>query len=260
MDKLAKYNTLLVELLNSIIIVKFNRTPKMNAFTAETLNELENVIHIVKDNPKIKVMILSTVSDTFFSAGVDVSWFVSMTKEEAISVSKRFQEVFGLLETLPIPVLSIVKGICYTAGMEILYCSDMIFCTPNSQFAQLEVKFGITPGAGGTQRLVRLVGPLKAREIIYSGLTISAEEAHRIGLVNYIYSNGEIDAKVLKFAKTLSKNSSRAIKECKYLIQSAIYENYEGFRKEREVFGSDFFSGEPKELLSKVIKKMKDEK
>ena len=256
----SKYNALSLELSNEILTVKLNRPKKMNAFTAEILDELEKVLHTIENNSEIRIMILSTVSDEFFSAGVDVNWFVNMTEGEAIPTSRRFQEVFGLLEALPIPVLSIVKGTCFTAGMEILYCSDMIFCTPNSKFAQLEVKYGITPGAGGTQRLVRLVGPLKAREIIYSGLPILAEEALRIGLVNYIYSNDEIDEKVMEFAEKLVVNSSRAIKECKFLIQKAIYDNPDGFKKEREVFGSGFASGEPKERLGKVVRKLKSEK
>ncbi len=257
MIEASKYSNLSVEQMNSIVLVKLNRPHKMNAFTSATLDEMEMVIDEIKNKPNIKVFILSTVSDEFFSAGVDVNWFVNMTEEEAISVSQRFQEVFGLFETLSIPVLAIVKGTCYTAGMEILYSCDMIFCTPNAKFAQLEVKFGITPGAGGTQKLVRLVGPLKAREIIYSGMPISAKEALRIGLVNHIYSKEEIDEKVMDFAHILIKNSSRAIKECKFLIQEAIYNNFEGFEKERNIFGSDFASGEPKERLNKVIEKMK---
>ncbi len=260
MSELSEYNTLLAELADGIITIKLNRPDKMNAFTAETLDELEHIIHYVEKQSDIKVMILSTVSDSFFSAGVDVDWFVSLKEKDAIPVSRRFHAVFDLLEGLSIPVLSIVKGICFTAGMELVYCGDLIFCTPNAKFAQLEVKYGITPGAGGTQRLVRLVGPLKAREIIYSGIPIGAEEALRIGLVNHIYSNDEIDEKVTQYAGILIKNSSRAIKECKYMIQQAIYENIEGFEREEEVFKEDFASMEPKQRLSKVIEKIKKKK
>ena len=260
MSDFSEYNTLLVDYTDGIIIVKLNRPKKMNAFTAETLDELEHVIGSIENQPEIKVMILSTVSDSFFSAGVDVKWFASMRGDEAISVSRRFHDVFGMLEILCIPVLSVVKGICYTAGMEILYCSDLIFCTPNTKFAQLEVKYGITPAAGGTQRLVRLVGPLKAREIIYSGVPITAQEALRIGLVNYVYENEDIDEKVMEFAQILLKNSSRAIKECKFMIQQAIYENSQGFDREEEVFKEDFDSLEPKQRLEKVIQKIKEKK
>ncbi len=260
MSGISEYETLLVEYKDSIITVKLNRPHKMNAFTAELLDELEELFHFIKTNPEIEVMILSTVSDSFFSAGVDVNWFVSLKEEDAIPVSRRFHHVFDLLETLPIPVLTIVKGTCFTAGMEMIYCSDLIFCTPNAKFAQLEVKYGITPGAGGTQRLIRLVGPLKAKEIIYSGIPIDAQEALRIGLVNHVYNNDEIEGKVLQFAQTLANNSIRAIKECKSMIQLATFENVEGFEREEEVFKEDFASLEPKQRLSKVIEKIKQKK
>ncbi|TFG18886.1 MAG: enoyl-CoA hydratase/isomerase family protein [Promethearchaeota archaeon] len=260
MIEVPLFFTLAVDIVGGIITARLNRPQKMNAFTAELLDELEELFNFIKDNSEIEVLILSTVSDSFFSAGVDVNWFVSLKEEDAISVSRRFHEVFNKLETLPIPVLTIVKGTCFTAGMEMIYCSDLIFCTPNAKFAQLEVKYGITPGAGGTQRLIRLVGPLKAKEIIYSGIPIGAEEAHRIGLINHIYNNDEIEGKVLQFAHTLEKNSIRAIKECKSMIKLAIYDNVEGFEKEEEVFKEDFASLEPKQRLSKVIEKIQHKK
>ncbi|MHA1109679.1 MAG: enoyl-CoA hydratase/isomerase family protein [Promethearchaeota archaeon] len=250
--------TLSVEFVEGIITVRLNRPQKMNAFTAEMLDELEHIFHFIEDQPEIKVMILSTVSDSFFSAGVDLDWFVFLNEDDAIPVSRRFHEVFDLLETLPIPVLSIVKGTCYTAGMEIIYCSDLIFCTPNAKFAQLEVKYGITPGAGGTQRLIRLVGPLKAKEIIYSGLPIEADEALRIGLVNHVYESEVIEEKVRQYAKILMKNSTRAIKECKSMIHLATFENVEGFEREEEVFKENFESKEPEQRLKKVIEKIKE--
>ena len=259
---MTEYKYFIVEKsdMDAIVSVKINRPHKMNAFSEALTDELEKVIHDIEQNPNVKVMILGTTSKEFFSAGADIEWFAALSGEDAVKVSQRVHEVFGLLEKLPFPVLSVVKGMCFTAGMELIYCSDLIFCTPDAQFGQLEVRYGITPGAGGTQRLVRLVGPLKAREIIYSGATIPAEEAHRIGLVNYIYSQEEIDEKVMQFAKILLKNSSRAIKECKFLIQQAIYENPEGFKREEVVFGEDFASLEPKHRLGKIIETIKKKK
>ena len=94
MVEIPLYFTIAVQFVDGIITVKLNRPRKMNAFTSEMLDELEDLFHFIKDNPEIKVMILSTVSDSFFSAGVDINWFVSLTEEDAIPVSRRFHEVF----------------------------------------------------------------------------------------------------------------------------------------------------------------------
>lgn len=241
---------LLVE--SGICWAKLNRADKMNAFNQEVAEELDKIIMYVKNNSpnKIKVFVIGTASDDYFSAGADVDWFIEINGPEAVDVSYQVHQVFGNLERLSIPVIAAVKGLCLTAGLELSMCCDMIYAADNAKFGQIECRFGITPGGGGTQRLTRLVGPIKAKELIYLGRIIGAQEAEKIGLVNAVFELEDFDNKINKICRKIVLNSSEAIRECKFLIQQATYINETGFQREEIVFGKRFASGEPNERLS----------
>ncbi len=235
---------------NGIFWAKLNRADKMNAFNQKVANELNNITMYVKNSSSIKVFVIGTASNDYFSAGADVDWFIKINGPEAVDVSYQVHQVFGNLERLSIPVIAAVKGLCLTAGLELSMCCDMIYAAENAKFGQIECRFGITPGGGGTQRLTRLVGPLKAKELIYLGRIISAEEANKIGLVNAVFELENFDTKINKICRKIILNSSEAIRECKFLIQQATYINETGFQREEIVFGKRFASGEPNERLS----------
>jgi enoyl-CoA hydratase len=241
-----------------------NRPDKRNAFNDEVIEELDQFLDGLQSNSTIRVLVLSTALDDMFTAGADIGMFFKVYEgdvyEGAVELSKTVQRVFGILESLPFPVISAVKGLCLTAGLEMSLCCDMIVAADNARFGQIETKYGIIPGGGGTQRLARLVGPLKARELIYTCDIIGAEEALRIGLVNMVVPLSELDASVNELCRKIIKNSREAIRRTKGLINKALYSNPEGFRGETQGFGEAFSSGEPEKRLSAFMEASKQKK
>ena len=244
---------------SGIIWLKLNRPLKRNAFGMSVINELDKFLDEVKNDEDARVLIITSTVDKFFSAGADIGMFLNIYKGDPYKggqeISIEAQRVFNKIELLSIPVIAAIKGLNLTAGLEMSMCCDMIIAAENAQFGQIETKFGITPGGGGTQRLVRLVGPLKAREMIYSASIVDAKEALKIGLVNKIYPLEGFDDKLREFCAPILKNSKYAIGLSKILINKAIYYNEEGFITENDSFGKVFASGEPKERLSKFLLK-----
>jgi enoyl-CoA hydratase len=240
-----------------IVWLKLNRVDKKNAFNREVAEELYTACLSIKDDKSVRVMVITSVMDEMFSAGADIEWFYGVGGPEGKEISERVHVMFGILEELPFPVICVVKGLNLTAGVEMMYCCDIIIAADNAKFGQIETKYGLTPGGGGTQRLTRLVGVLKAKELIYAARIIDAKEALRIGLVNEVFPLAEVDAAVKKLCLEIMKNSQRAIKESKSLIQKAVFDlaSDKGYKQEERVFGEDFASGEPRERFGKYLQK-----
>ena len=254
------YHNWIVEEDYGLCWVKLNRPVKKNAFNEETAHELDEIVHAIKQNPEIKVLIIASTSEEMFSAGADMDWFGVIDGPAAEDVSYQIHHIFGNLERLSIPVIMAVKGLCLTAGLEMAMCGDMIYAAENAKFGQIECRYGISPGGGGTQRLTRLVGPMRAKELIFSGRVIGAEEALRIGLVNAIFPLEGFDAKITKIGRKLMMNSADAIRECKFLVHQATYTNEQGFVREEKVFGERFASGEPRQRLKIALRQQKMQK
>lgn len=244
-----------------IVWLLLNRPEKKNAFNEEVHEEISQFIDGLHANSKIRVLVISTALDDIYTAGADIEGFFRMHEGDvysnAVEVSRKTQSVFGKLESLPFPVISAVKGLNLTAGLEMALCCDIIIAADNAKFGQIEPKHGIIPGGGATQRLARLVGPLKARELIYTCDIIDAKEALRIGLVNNIVPLSDLESYVNSFCKKIIKNSKQAIAKSKALINKGIYNNPEGFEGENTGFGEVFASGEPMDRLSAFMEARK---
>jgi enoyl-CoA hydratase/carnithine racemase len=170
-------------------------------------------------------------------------------------MTRKLQKIFSKFEDLPIPVIAAIKGLNLTAGFELMLCADIIIAADNARFGQVETMWGMTPAAGATQRLIRLIGPLKAKELIYTSRIINAQEAVKIGLINELVPLTELENRVKDMAKKIVKNSGRAIELSKQLIQMGIYNNAEGFQMEGEAFQELFSSGEPKRKLKEFLER-----
>ena len=170
---------------------------------------------------------------------------ISFKKELAKDFSKRGNDIFRKLETFPIPIIAAINGYALGGGLEIALSCDIRICSENSIFGQPEVSLGITPGFGGTQRLARTIGIGMAKQLIYTGKNINAEEALKIGLVNSIYPQNELMNEAKKLASTVAKNSPIAVKNCKKAINEGIEVNIEkGIEIEEELFGECFETSE----------------
>ena len=249
----------LTKLEDKIFWLYLNRPDKKNAFDLLVANELYQILEeeVEKNLENIRVLVCTTSLDDIFTVGLDINWILTLDDSKAKEMTRKLQKVFKKFEELPIPVIAAIKGLNLTAGFELMLCADIIIAAENAKFGQVETKYGLTPAAGATQRLIRMVGPLKAREIIYTAKTINAQEALKMGLVNDVVPLVELEDKVKEMAQMIVENSGNAIKFCKRLIQMGTYTNEQGFQSEGDAFYDLFSSGEPKEKFKAFLEKMR---
>ena len=241
---------------DSIFWLYLNNPNKKNAFDIPVVNELEQILESeIEQKSDIRVLVLTTSLDDIFTVGLDIKWLVTLEESKAGDMTRKLQEVFTKLEVLPIPVIVAVKGLNLTAGFELMLCADMVIAADNAKFGQVETKWGMTPAAGATQRLIRLVGPMKAKDLIYTSRIINAQEAVKIGLINEVVPLAELETRVKEIADLMVKNSGRAITLSKQMIQMGIYKNEKGFQMESESFQERFSSGEPKRKLNEFLER-----
>jgi enoyl-CoA hydratase/carnithine racemase len=252
---MADYKYWLIKFEDSIFWLYLNRPDKKNAFDIVVASELEQIIdgEVKKNLNKIRVLVCTTSMDDIFTVGLDIKWLVTLDESKAKDMTRKLQKIFSKFESISIPVIMAIKGLNLTAGFELMLCADIIIAADNARFGQVETKWGMTPAAGATQRLIRLVGPLKAREIIYTSRIIDAQEALKMGLVNEVVPLMELENRVKEMARMMIQNSGRAIALCKRLIQIGTYNNEQGFQMEGDAFHECFISGEPKEKLKAFL-------
>ena len=205
-----------LEKIDEIPIVKLDNPP-MNAICTELLDSLEETLNLLEDDEGIQVVIIEGVGKAFV-AGADISEMNEMSPEEAEKFSKKGQELFNKIENFPVPVIAAVDGYALGGGMELAMACDLIIASDRSVFGQPEVSLGIIPGFGGTQRLPRIIGIKKAKELIFTGKKIGAKEAYEIGLINKLVDPENFMEEVMKLSKSISKNGPLAVKYAKRAI------------------------------------------
>jgi 3-hydroxypropionyl-coenzyme A dehydratase len=198
-----------------VAIIKINRPEVLNALNRETVSELSTAIDIVGADDKIKVLIITGTGERSFCAGADIRYVVNIDPIEAEKYATFIHNLLNKIENLEKPVIAVVNGYALGGGCELALACDIRIASSNAKIGQTEVTVGIPPGWGGTQRLLRIVGPAKTKELIYTGKMITAEEAERIGLVNRVISlNTEEDVQGLPSrTPTVSKQSSTSLQE-----------------------------------------------
>jgi len=169
-----------------VAIIKINRPEVLNALNRETMSELSTAIDIVGADDKIKVLIITGTGERSFCAGADIRYVVNIDPIEAEKYATFIHGLLNKIENLEKPVIAAVNGYALGGGCELALACDIRIASSNAKIGQTEVTVGIPPGWGGTQRLLRIVGPTKTKELIYTGKMITAEEAERIGLVNRV--------------------------------------------------------------------------
>ena len=239
----------------SIAIITINRPKALNALNSKVLDELDATLDSI-DTEIIKAVILTGAGEKSFVAGADIAEMSNLNKKEGELFSKKGNDVFRKIETFEIPIIAAVNGFALGGGCEIAMSCDIRICSDNAIFGQPEVGLGITPGFGGTQRLARLVGMGMAKQMIYTGQNIKADEAKRIRLVNEVYPQAELLNEAIKLAKTIAKNSANAVKNSK----KAINEGYdldidEAIELEEKIFGECFGTKDQVELMQAFLNK-----
>ncbi len=245
------------EVEGQIGIITINRPKALNALNSAVLDELDKTLDAV-DQEAIRCLILTGAGEKSFVAGADIGEMSTLTKAEGEAFGKKGNDVFRKLETFPIPVIAAVNGFALGGGCEISMSCDIRICSENAVFGQPEVGLGITPGFGGTQRLARIVGTGKAKEMIYGARNIKAEKAYRIGLVNNVYPAEELMPAAKKLASTIARNAPIAVRNCKRAINEGIQVDMDqAIVIEEKLFGSCFETCDQKEGMNAFLEKRK---
>lgn len=255
------YQTLLIENKDSIAVLTINRPEKLNALSELMLTELKHFLKslLLETDSKIRGLILTGAGTKAFVAGADIKEMSLMTADQGEVFGQLGQDVTTLFETLPIPVIACVNGFALGGGCEMAMACDFIFATTSAVFGQPEVSLGLIPGFGGCVRLMKHVGVAKAKELIYSGRMVKADEAFRLGLVNEVYdSQTEMLSAAEKCLRLILQKSPHAVALCKHIINTADGENTtDGLRIEKAGFRRAFESEEMREGTRAFLEKRK---
>jgi enoyl-CoA hydratase len=212
------YKTLIYEKKDNIGVLTINRPEKLNALSNELVEELARFLDSVESEGELRVLVITGAGEKAFVAGADIQELVDRDAVLGRQVSRTRQEVFSRIENLPIPVIAAVNGYALGGGLELALACSIRICSEKAQFGAPEVKLGIIPGDGGTQRLPRLVGLGRAMEMILTGDFIDAQEAFRIGLVNRVISHDELMNKAMGLAEKIAKRPPLAVRYAKEAV------------------------------------------
>ena len=239
-------------------VVTINRPKALNALNSEVLKEIEATFDAI-DLDATRAVVLTGAGDKSFVAGADIGEMSTLTKAEGEAFGKTGNDVFRKIETFPIPVIAAVNGFALGGGCEISMSCDIRICSENAIFGQPEVGLGITPGFGGTQRLARLVGMGRAKEMIFACQNIDAAEAYRIGLVNKVVPQEELMATAKKLAGKIARNASYAVA----IAKAAINNGYDmdiknAVEYEANLFGMTCSTHDKTEGMTAFLEKRKE--
>ena len=239
-------------------IITINREKSLNALNKQVLKEILKTLNKFIKSNDVKVIFITGGGDKAFIAGADIKEMSKLDPQSALNFAELGQKVMNTIENSPKPVISIINGYAFGGGCEVALACHIRFASDNAIFAQPEVKLGLIPGWGGTQRLPRIVGKGIANEMIISGKLIDAEEAYRVGLVNKVYKKESLMPESLKFAKDILNNGLNAVSKSLSLINdSSSLKLEKGLKKESKVFSSLFDNSETKEGLDAFLNKRK---
>ena len=253
-----EYKFLKSEKQGAILILTISAPKSLNALNSTILEEIDSFVsNIEKDT---RVLIITGDGEKSFVAGADISEMANLNQAEGEAFGKRGADVFRKIETLPIPVIAAVNGFALGGGCELAMSCDIRICSTNARFGQPEVGLGIVPGFSGTYRLTKLVGMGMAKQLIFTGKPIKADEALRIGLVNAVYEQAELMNEAIKMAESIIANAPLAVsfaKEC-------INEEYdlcadEAIAYETKLFGKCFATQDQKDGMRAFLNKEKVE-
>ena len=243
-----------------VAVLTINRPKALNALNSQVLDELDKTLDNVDLN-KIRALIITGAGEKSFVAGADIGEMSSLTKEQGKAFGKKGNDVFRKLETFPIPVIAAINGFALGGGCEISMSCDRRICSDHAIFGQPEVGLGITPGFGGTQRLARLVGQGMAKQMIYTGRNIKADEAYRIGLVNAVYPQNELLNEAKKMAETIARQAPIAVRNAKKAINDGLQVDMDkAIEIEEELFGNCFETEDQRAGMGNFLEKDKSKK
>ena len=228
-----------LEVSDGVGTIRLDR-PKMNALNVQVQEEIRAAAHEATDRDDVKAVVLWG-GERVFAAGADVKEMADMSYTDMVKRSGGLQSSFGAVARIPKPVVAAVNGYALGGGCELALCADLRFAAEDAVLGQPEILLGIIPGAGGTQRLTRLVGPSRAKDLIFTGRFVKADEALRIGLVDRVVPAGQVYAEATAWAARFAGAATYAVRAAKESIDRGLEVDLEtGLEIERQQFAALF--------------------
>jgi enoyl-CoA hydratase/carnithine racemase len=252
-----EFKTIGFEKKDSLAWITLNRPEVRNAQNDTVRAEITRALEDCRDDDDVRIIIITGAGDKAFSAGADISEFPKRAPADILK-GKGVKRMTDLLREIPKPAVAMVNGLALGGGCELAMACDIIIASENAQFGQPEINVGVIPGAGGTQVLPRLVGEKKAKEMVFTGAFISAQEALSWGLINKVVPADKLKDAVLEMSKAMMRHSPIILKLCKLAINKSLDVPLTvGLDYERDLFAMCFGTEDQKEASKAFLEKRK---
>jgi enoyl-CoA hydratase len=243
---------------DAIATVTINRPDALNAFNTELILELHKTVDELSEDDSVRVVILTGAGDKAFIAGADIAEMSEKDPPSAIAFSERGHKLCDAIQSMPKPVIAAINGFALGGGCEIALACDIRLASENARIGQPEVGLGIPPGWGGTQRLPRIVGVGRAKEIIFSGRHVDASDAREMGLVNAVHPQNQLMDEAYKLARVFLEKGPNALAASKKLINRTMETSLAtGCMHEGKLFAESFGTDEQIEGMSAFLERRK---
>jgi len=254
---MKEFKTLITEVANGILIITINREDKLNALNKTVIGELDEAITELYDNPEIKGAIITGKGNKAFAAGADIAEFKGLSEEDGKVLARRGHTVFNKIEMSPKPIIAAVNGFALGGGCELAMACHLRIASENAKFGQPEVKLGLIPGYGGTQRLTQIIGKGKALEMLMTADTIDATCAGKLGLVNDVVQTVELLDTSKALINKITAYAPLAITNVIQSVYAHFKDGIDGFDTEINLFGKCIATDDFVEGTSAFLEKRK---
>jgi enoyl-CoA hydratase len=251
-----EYKNIIFQIEKQIATITFNRPEVLNALNEASLIEFSHAVDRVAEDEDIRVLLLTGAGDKAFVAGADIKEFLKFNALKAKIFSEMGHRLINKLQELPIPVIAAVNGFALGGGCEVVIACDVIYASENAMFGLPEINLGIIPGFGGTQRLPRLIGKNRAKEMIFTGKMIPAVDAQTMGLVNKVCAQDQLMDEVIKIAKMIVSKGKVSLRAAKQAVNAGLDVDLKtGCRIETDAFAVCLSSPDAAEGIQAFLEK-----
>lgn len=251
-------SNIIVAIEEGIATITFNRPKSLNALNSALLGELEDALDTIAADEQVRVVILTGAGEKAFVAGADISELSGFNTLQAKRFAQLGQAVIDKLQTLSVPVIAAVNGYALGGGSEMALACDFIYAAENASFGLPEITLGLIPGFGGTQRLPRLVGTNRAKELIFTGKMVPAAQAQSLGLVNQVFPQQSLMDETIKTARVIAAKGKVALRAAKQAVNNGLNADLAtGLKIEQDAFAICMASPDAKEGTQAFLEKRK---